>query len=73
MPVLSCSLSIVDKGGCCADEVDPSCWGANAEIKAWLASKNMALDQLQAYFEHQVVGIARQEFGKEVRLHYLRY
>ena len=64
-----CSLSIVDKRGCCADEVDPSCWGANAEIKAWLASKHMTLDQLQAYFEHQVVGIARQEFGKEVRLH----
>ena len=38
---------------------------------AWLASKHMTLDQLQAYFEHQVVGIARQEFGKEVRLHYL--
>ena len=67
---LSLSLSIVEKRGCCADEVDPSCWGANAEIKAWLASKHMTLDQLQAYFEHQVVGIARQEFGKEVRLHY---
>ena len=68
--LLSLSLSIVEKRGCCADEVDPSCWGANAEIKAWLASKHMTLDQLQAYFEHQVVGIARQEFGKEVRLHY---
>jgi hexosaminidase len=37
------------------DEVQSSCWGAATQIAAWLKSHNMTVDQLQAYYEEQLV------------------
>ena len=48
------------------DEVSTTCWEANAAVKTWLAERNMKVEDLQSYFEHELVGIARNEMQKDV-------
>ena len=48
------------------DEVSTACWAANPAVKAWLAERKMDVGDLQSYFEHELVGIARNEMQKDV-------
>lgn len=48
------------------DEVSTTCWAANAAVKAWLSEHKMAIGDLQSYFEHELVDIARNEMQKDV-------
>ena len=48
------------------DEVNPACWSANKMIQAWLQENKLPLSELQAYFEHRLIAIARDEMQKEV-------
>lgn len=43
-----------------------ACWAANPAVTAWLAERKMEVGDLQSFFEHELVGIARNEMQKDV-------